>query len=392
MASESTLIGIPFGIVVARVQVPIHSFQWARERSGIPFEKLADKFPQLPSWETGEILPTMRQLEDFATTTMAPLGYFFLPEPPVEQLPIPDFRTVTDQPVKKPSPNLLDTVYAMQRRQEWLRDERKEKGAEPLAFIGSATPQSPVLALANTIRERMGLAVLWAKEFATWTDALGTLRERVEALEVVIVVNGVVGNNNHRKLDPDEFRGFVLIDQYAPLIFVNGSDAKAAQMFTIAHELAHLWVGQSAVFNLERLLPANVEVELFCNRVAAEFLVPAAALVPLWEELKGSQTRFVLLARHFKVSEIVAARRLLDQQLISANEFFSFYGEYIARERIKPKASGGDFYLTQNNRVGRVFGRAVVQAVREGRLLHRDAYALTGLRGVTFDNFGQKIG
>jgi Zn-dependent peptidase ImmA (M78 family) len=217
---------------------------------------------------------------------------------------------------------------------------------------------------------------------------LRALRARIEAVGIIAVVNGVVGNNNYRKLDPEEFRGFLLIDDYAPLIFVNGTDGKAAQMFTLAHELAHIWVGQAAVFSLRDLQPAPNPTERFCNAAAAEFLIPEAELPRAWREAGSRPERFQLLARRFKVSELVAARRALDLGLITREAFFSFYNEYNEDERRQSSAqSGGNFYATQNSRIGRSFAEAVARAVREGRLLYRDAFDLTGLRGATFDRY-----
>jgi Zn-dependent peptidase ImmA (M78 family) len=202
-------------------------------------------------------------------------------------------------------------------------------------------------------------------------------------------LNGVVGKNTHRKLDPAEFRGFVLIDEYAPLIFVNGADAKAAQMFTLAHELAHLWIGAEGVFNLEETLPADTAIEMFCNKVAAEFLIPAAELTEAWDAASKAAEPFQQLARYFIVSPIVAARRAWDLSLITRVAFFEFYEAYEEDDRRvrSKKSDGGDFYATQNTRVGKRFARIVARAAKEGKLLYRDAYALTGLSSVTFDQY-----
>ena len=183
------------------------------------------------------------------------------------------------------------------------------------------------------------------------------------------------------------------MDEYAPLVFVNSADARAAQMFTLAHELAHLWLGRGGVFNLRQLQPGEDEVELFCNRVAAEFLVPAEALRAAWKDIKPSRTPVQAFARRFKVSPLVAARRALDLGLMSKTRFFAFYSEYVeeakrAEERKKSAGkSKGDFWATQGVRIGRRFGEAVIRAAKEGRLLYRDAYHLTGLSGRTFDEF-----
>ncbi len=356
---------------------------------------LEAKFPRYASWEAGEAAPTLKQLETLAHKTMTPLGYFFLPEPPEEKLPLPDFRTVRDQGVRRhPSPNLLETIQMMQRRQDWLRENLVELGHEALAFVGTANLSDNPERIAHDIRRQIGVGDSWANDHSTWADSLRDLRQKIEAAGVVVAINGVVGNNTHRALDPEEFRGFVLSDPVAPLIFVNGADAKSAQMFTLAHELAHLWIGSDGVFNLLELQPSNDQVEQFCNRVAAEFLIPAAELARIWPQSAEAERRFNTIAAQFKVSPIVAARRALDLGLINKSQFFSFYNDYQNEERRRSakKSSGGDFYATQEVRVGRRFGEAVTRAAREGRILFTEAYQLTGLYGQTFDRFAKGVG
>jgi len=377
-----------------RVAVRPELFRWARERSGLKADALAERFPKYAAWESGEALPTLRQLEELAKKTLTPLGYFFLPEPPEDKLPIPDFRTVKDEPLRRPSPNLLETVQTMQRRQGWMRDFLVEQGENPLPFVGSSTLAAEPTQAAASIREVLGRKREWASQHPTWTDALRALRAAIEEAGILLAINGVVGNNVHRGLDTKEFRGFVLVDEYAPLIFVNGADAKAAQMFTLAHELAHVWLGRGGVFNLEALQPADDDVEKFCNRVAAEFLIPARELNACWSGAAQTPEPFQTLARRFKVSPLVAARRALDLGLIDKTDFFEFYEEYQKDERRKAsqRPAGGDFYATQEARLGRRFANAVIRAAKEGRLLYRDAYHLTGLYGETFDRYAKALG
>lgn len=374
-----------------RVDIHPELIRWARERAGMSFEALAARFPKLDAWERGEIKPTLRQLESYAKATRAPLGYFFLPQPPAEPLPIPEFRTLGDAPLRRPSPNLLETLYAMQRRQAWLREERIEQGAAPLAFVSSMNRDTPPAALAEAMRRTLGMGPNWAAAHRTWTEALRALRERSEEVGIMVVSNGVVGNDTNRRLDPNEFRGFVLVDPYAPLIFINGADGKAAQMFTLAHELAHLWVGQNAVFDLCELQPADAGVERLCNQAAAEFLLPEQDMRSAWPEALESDLPYEALARRFKVSELVAARRALDLGLITREQFADLYRRHLETERRDGSGSGGDFYATQRARVGRVFAEAVFRAVREGRLLYREAFELTGLYGAAFDRFMARL-
>lgn len=368
--------------------------RWACQRAGIDAQVLARRIPQLPDWERGDRKPTLKQLEGFAQATHTPLGYLFLPTPPEERVPIPDFRTVQGE-VQRPSPNLLDTIYSMQRRQAWLREDRIECGAEPLDFVGSARQTDDPEALGREMRRILGFGDGWANAVGTWVEAVSKLRNAIEQIGVMAVVNGVVGNNTHRKLNVEEFRGFALCDAYAPLIFVNGADAKSAQMFTLAHELAHIWVGQAgeglSAFN--DVFASGVDVETFCDAAAAEFLLPAKELKARWGDIRHEAQPFATLARWFKVSPVVAARRALDLRLVDREAFFEFYRAYISQEQRRSLSSGGgDFYNNQNARVGQLFAKEVIRAAKEGRLSYREAYDLTGLRGGTFQRFAEHLG
>lgn len=378
------------------IQLQPKVLRWARERAGLPREILAAKIGVKPErverWETtGEI--SIAQVDKLAHHTRTPLGYLYLPEPVEETLPIPDLRTVGDRPPARPSPELLDTIRMMQLRQAWLRDELIERGEDPIPFVGSAQGRPPVEEIAQLIRDSLGLSDAWANAHPSWADALRDLRRRIEAAGVTVVINGVVGNNTHRKLDVSEFRGFALVDEYAPLIFVNGADFTSAQMFTLVHELAHIWIGQGGVSNFDRMQPAPLEVERYCNAVAAEVLVPRAELMEYWATAQGTADPFGAVARRFKVSTIVAARRALDLDLVTRDRFFEFYRTWEQHEhRQKQRPSGGgDFWKTQSVRIGHRFGVAVVRAVLENRLFYRDAYMLTGLRGKTFDKFVEQM-
>jgi Zn-dependent peptidase ImmA (M78 family) len=379
---------------MSRVAVSTSVLRWARERSGRRALILTERFPKLERWESGAEQPTLRQLEALAKATLTPLGYFFLPEPPEDALPIPEYRTVADAAVRRPSPDLLETVQMMQRRQAWMREFLVEEGQPPLPFVASARATQDPVPIAGQMRVLLRIDADWAQRHSTWTDALRALRRSVEDAGVLVVANGIVGNNTHRKLDPSEFRGFVLVDEYAPLVFVNAADGTAAQMFTLAHEVAHLWFGQSGVFDLRDLQPASDAVEQACNRVAAEFLIAEREIRACWPQVKGESDPFQVLARRFKVSALVAARRALDARLITRDEFLDFYGDYQADERRQAagRSGGGDFFANQDVRVGRRFAGAVIQAAREGRLLYRDAYRLTGLYGRTFDRYAEALG
>ncbi|RKO61363.1 putative Zn peptidase [Caldibacillus debilis GB1] len=379
--------------LMTRVHVNPEILEWAVKRSGKSLEAIKKNFPKFEYWMKREELPTFKQLEKFANFTFTPFGYFFLKEPPEEKLPIPLYRTKNDSVETDPSVNLKDTVYTMERRQDWMREYLIDNEEHPLKFVGKYKITDDYLTVAEDIRRTLGLKKGWAAECKTWQEAFRLFIRKVEEQRIIVVINGVVGNNNYRKLDVNEFRGFVLVDEYAPLIFINGADGKAAQMFTLAHELAHVWFGASAAFDLESLQPADANIEEACNRVAAEFLVPEKELLDFWPEVREEPDRFQLVARYFKVSEIVSARRALDLKLITKNEFFEFYqSQYVNQQRENRESSDGNFYYTSLYRVGRVFAEAVINAVKDGQLLHHEAYRLTGLQGKTFIEFAERLG
>lgn len=377
-----------------RINVEKELFKWASDRSGLPREVLEKKFPKLSDWEEGEVKPTLKQVEAFAKTTHTPLGYLFLSEPPEEELPIPHFRTLNDKYEYSPSPEFIETINTMRQRQDWYREFLIDQGQNTLEFYGSATQNDDYKQIAQNIRTILGLERNWATKYRTWTDALRQLRLAIEEARILVVINGVVGNNTSRKLDVREFRGFVLADEYAPLIFVNGSDSKAAQMFTLAHELAHVWFGSSAAFDLRELQPAEDPIEKACNKIAAEFLVCENELKEIWRTVKLEEQRYDKLAKHFKVSVLVVTRRLLDLGFITKKQFLDFYQEYLNDERRKvtsKSGGGGNFYENQNMRIGYRFGEAIVQAAKEGKLEYYEAYKLTGLYGKTFDRYVKNL-
>ncbi|MBF0344198.1 MAG: ImmA/IrrE family metallo-endopeptidase [Nitrospirae bacterium] len=369
-------------------------FRWAQERSGLSEGDLQKQFQKFHLWQSGKEMPTLSQLNRLAKKTLTPLGYFFLPEPPKDELSIIDFRTVGDEAIKQPSPNLLETVQTMQRRQQWLRDFLIEQGEQPLAFIGCVNLSDDVKQSAMKLYKLLDISPDWAQRHKTWGAALSALYLAIERVGVIVTINSIVGNNTSRRLDINEFRGFVLSDEYAPLIFINGADAKAAQMFTLIHEVAHLLIGKGGVFNFSNFLPIENSVELFCNRVAAEFLVPESKITADWPNVKNRNKPFEVIARKLKVSPIVAARRALDLKLINKADFFEFYHGYqddAQRKKTTEKSGGGNFYATQNFRLGRRFADTVIRAAKEGRLLYNEAYHLTGLYGERYDKYVEKF-
>jgi Zn-dependent peptidase ImmA (M78 family) len=378
---------------VTRVAVEPALLKWARERAELDVVQLSHRFPKLGDWERGAVQPTLKQLEEFARFTRAPIGYLFLREPPVEAVPIPDFRTVENIHIEHPSPDLLETIYICQQRQEWYRDHARATGEGLLPFVGSVSVRTPIGTAATAIRSALRFDIERRRQAPTWSDALRNFIAQADEVGILVMCSGIVGSNTHRKLDPQEFRGFALADELAPVIFINGADTRSAQMFTLAHELAHVWLGQSALSDAEARYVPDHSVERWCNAVAAELLVPLDVMRSEFRTGADLEVETNRLARRFKVSTLVVLRRIHDAGGLTRDELRSAYDAELARLREVPAGSGGNFYLTLPARVSRRFARALVSSTLEGQTLYRDALRMLGFSKMkTFDELGHTLG
>lgn len=357
---------------------------WAITRAGNNLEEFYQKNPSVEDWIKGNKKPTIKQLEDFTHKVHVPFGYMFLNKPPKEDIPIPFFRAGKSKN-DKVSLNVYHTIQIIGERQNWLTNYLKESEYPDLEYVGKYNERSNYFEIVKDIRDSLKLPSNWASKMGTWEEALDYLTLQIEEIGIIVNFNGIVGNNTRRKIPVEECRGFVLVNKKAPILFINSADAKAAQMFTLIHELAHIWLGESAGFDNQQMLPADDPVEKLCDQVAAEFLVPELFLMEKWNDSKD----FKYLSRVFKVSPIVIARRCMDLNLITKTAFFDFYNNYIQEYQFRKdnQKSGGNFYATAKKRISLRFAGFVNNAVNENSLLYRDAYRLTSLKGNTYEKF-----
>jgi len=378
---------------MVRVEVQPKLLHWACERAGYTLDEIAVRIPQIHIWECGERLPTLKQLEQFARTVHVPVGYLFLEEPPVERIPIPDFRTIGNTFIDTPSPDLLDTIYICQQRQEWYHEHAQSFGEDVFDFVGGLNVGDDIQTVATQIRRALGFDIATRRRMRTWEETLSQFAEQVDELGVLVMVSGIVGNNTHRKLDPEEFRGFALADGLAPLIFINGADTKSAQMFTLAHELVHIWLGETGLSDLEPVCSPSNAVEIWCNQVAAEILVPLQVMQEVYQPGELLTDELSRLARYFKVSTLVVLRRIHDAGYMTQDELWTKYQDELNRLRSIPRGKGGNFYRTQVARVSRRFATALISSTHEGQTLHRDAFRLLGFsKHSTFQELGHRLG
>ena len=361
-----------------RVIISKTILEWAITRAGFNLSDYLSRNPIVEEWINGDKQPTIKQVEALAGQLHVPFGYLFLPSPPVEASPIPFFRG--DANDHRLDLNTFETVLSLQRRQEWLSEYLHDNEYAIRPFVGCASVNMPVLAISERMRSFLNLTPTWAFDYPTIDKAVNHFTEVLEEIGVVVAFNGVVGSNTHRPIDVKECRGFSLVSKIAPFIFVNSADSKAAQLFTLAHEFVHLMLGFSSGYGGEDGIKQN-NTERLCDKVAAEFLVPADVFVENWSSIDKT-------ARKFKVSQLVIARRAKELGLITSQEFQAFYTQYLANPfTTERKSSGGDYIAMTRKRLGYTFAVHVNNALRSNQLSPIEAYRLTGLYGQTYAKF-----
>lgn len=367
--------------MITRVDVTPSVLRWALARAGIDEDVAAHKH----RWFAGQRKPTFKQLEAFANATHVPTAMLLLKEPPHETLPIPDMRTHGGTGVREPSGDLLDTIYLCQRRQDWYREFAINEGATPLEFIGSASLDDNPSGVASHLSRLLGTDS--DHSLGRPTDFRHTLVKHIEALGVMVMISGIVGNQTRRPLSVDEFRGFALTDPIAPLIFVNNNDAKTTQNFMLVNELAHLVLGHSALSDADAGANHWRGEESWCNAVAAQTLLPAPVLRSMWREQKHDQLSNVdTVARRFAVSKEVVLHRLLDCGLLDPETHRDLHEQIVAAydDSTPPageeKARGGNYYRTTILRMGDRFTSALISTTLEGRTTYGEAFRLIGTR------------
>ena len=354
---------------------------WAREREGLSIEKAAKKLgiksARLERWEDGSETPSFNQIQKIAKRFYVPLSCLFLSEPPEDDLPIVDFRTINNADAK-PSPRLLAVIYDAQRKQSWLSDVRKDEEVDPI--LDDTGKNRPV----EYINRLLDIDSL-RKRAKNYEDFLSELITQLDDKGFIVIRNGKVGFNTSRLLDEKEFRGFALHDRFAPLIYINGSDAKAGQIFTLVHELAHLVLGESG---LDARFDSNTEQR--CNQIAAEVLLPSDRIEGLdctdFDEIKST-------ANQFKISTYVVLIKAKQLGIIDKHVFDLHWkrSNVDSKRKRASDSSGGNFYATVKFvSGGENFLGTVFHHTKAGEMLYRDAYQLTGISGKTFDNYFDK--
>lgn len=334
------------------------------------------------SWLEGTKKPSFRQARNAANRTRVPFGFLFLENLPSDALPIPDFRIVSGSDHDVISLDLREVIQAALRKQSWLSGYLEIMEAGESDFTGKGRIDDSTSDLATGISSALNISAVTRTNKPA--DYLRSLVQQAEQIGVNVLRSGIVGNNTHRTLDVEEFRGFALSDQYAPFVFINGRDSERAQIFTLIHELCHLWCNQTGISDSSNSIVdthrSNSD-EAKCNQVAAEFLVPDVDLLHQWRNIKNTNLEVSLenISEYFQVSKSVMLIRLREHQLISQQDFDVVYSGISSYKDQRPAREGGNYYANIATRNGRKFTKVVLNAVLNQHLLLRDAADLLSI-------------
>ncbi|MFT5117368.1 MAG: Zn-dependent peptidase ImmA (M78 family) [Kiritimatiellia bacterium] len=364
---------------------------WARERAQLSLAVLAQKLHvpeiKLEEWESGDKPPTFKQAQNFAAKTHTPFGYLFLRTPPIESLALPDLRTFGGNQPRKPSSELMEIIQIILRRKQWFLDYLRDQGAQHNPYIGLFNTQSSVHNIVRHMRKTLNVGA--HPERGYWDEYFRLLVQKIEAAGILIMRQGDMGHYT-RPLSVSEFRGFAIFDPIAPIIFINQADAPSARLFTLMHELAHIWIGESGISDANPTTQRKEEV--LCNAVAGEFLVPAGEFKQYWQELENWQDNIPLLESHFHVSQWVIVRRAQSLGKITVDQYQHYINDLKDQHKNRERTKGGPtYYVTKKGQLSERFSKALVSEALSGRVLLRDAAQLLGMKASNITKYAKEL-
>lgn len=375
----------------------------AVSKSGRSLEEVKERFNSYDKWVNNELNPTYNQLVDLSKFLRIPFGFLLVKTPVDEELPLLEFRTIDTEAIQNPSRELIDTIYDMERKQEWLRDNLIEDGLDPLDFVGVFKNKKSIshIEVVNKIRDVFALDKKWYEEANSKKPTFNFLRDLFGQYGVVVMQNGVALNNTRRPLDLGEFRAFTLVDEYAPLIFLNSLDSNSGKTFSLLHEVAHIFFGVDSLYNddFQKRDKYTSSIETICNKVAGEIIAPTDLFINYWDSTyKNEQSlyeKIEKIANDFKVSKLVVARKALDQSYIVPKQYNDIAvlvrDEFRLSRMKKEHKKGGNPVNNALSRLDENFVRTLVTNTEFGKTQYNDAYRLAGVSRGVFEDLSDRL-
>lgn len=356
--------------------------EWAIKRAGVSAESIHKKAEQ---WVSGKARPTFKQAVDIAKTLQIPFGYLWLKEPPKEQEIIPDLRTIGNGGLAQIPLELKTVVNDVKQKQEWFKEYAKTNGILKCEAIGRFKGSDDTQEIADDVTARLEIQDLVGSG-CDKDRMLKNLIEKIEKLGILVMRNSILRGNTKKKLNLDTFRGFAIFDEFAPLIFINTNDSKAGQIFTLMHEVAHLWIGQSGISDLD--IRENNKIELACNEIAAKILMPKTKIQKAFREFDDDRW-LECIADRFSVSTLAVLNRLRSLSLLAPRRYQELYNAELERlSRIpKTRPSGApppEVMVRVRN--GYLFTFVVTSSVLSGDETYTNGASLLGFKNTDLIN------
>ena len=356
--------------------------EWAIKRAGVSAESIHKKAEQ---WASGKARPTFKQAVDLAKTLQIPFGYLWLKEPPKEQEIIPDLRTIGNGGLAQMPLELKTAVNDVKQKQEWFKEYAKTNGILKCEAIGRFKSSDDTQEIADDVTARLEIQDLVGSG-CDKDRMLKNLIEKIEKLGILVMRNSILRGNTKKKLNLDTFRGFAIFDEFAPLIFINTNDSKAGQIFTLMHEVAHLWIGQSGISDLD--IRENNKIELACNEIAAKILMPKTKIQKAFGEFDDDRW-LERIADRFSVSALAVLNRLRSLDLLAPSRYQELYDAELEKfSRIPKKKSKGapppEVMVKVRN--GYLFTFAVTSSVLSGDETYTNGASLLGFKNTDLIN------
>jgi Zn-dependent peptidase ImmA (M78 family) len=362
---------------MGNLAVSTQILEWAAERLGTSLDGLAAALAspkRVAQFKEGQL--TLTQASSLASQLHIPFGYLFLKTPPADTRPeLPDLRQT---PNPEPLSNAFyEALQDIKNKVAWYSARLREGDAEKLTFVGKfINARVSAKAVANDIAKTISYEPNERLQCRDPESLYNLLANKFEAARVLVFRSSIARSNTKKPLPVSEFRGFAVVHSLAPAIFINGRDVPAAWIFTLIHEAAHIWLGQSGVSDNSASNATQMNgIEAFCNKVAAEFLTPQEQFLTLWSAT--SAAKIAVLSKHFKVSRLVIARRALDLDLIDWGDYQEVYFASIPQQK---DDGGGNPYATIPIRSSRRFTQAVMSSAMSGETMLREAGRLLNVK------------
>lgn len=356
--------------------------EWAIKRAGVSAESIHKKAEQ---WVSGKARPTFKQAVDIAKTLQIPFGYLWLKEPPKEQEIIPDLRTIGNGGLAQIPLELKTVVNDVKQKQEWFKEYAKTNGILKCEAIGRFKGSDDTQEIADDVTARLEIQDLVGSG-CDKDRMLKNLIEKIEKLGILVMRNSILRGNTKKKLNLDTFRGFAIFDEFAPLIFINTNDSRAGQIFTLMHEVAHLWIGQSGISDSD--IRENNKIELACNEIAAKILMPKTKIQKAFREFDDDRW-LECIADRFSVSTLAVLNRLRSLSLLALRRYQELYNAELERlSRIpKTRPSGApppEVMVRVRN--GYLFTFVVTSSVLSGDETYTNGASLLGFKNTDLIN------